>query len=240
MVTRLRGYATFFQLFSIFSLSTFSTFFQLFSNFFPTCFQLFSNFFPTFFQLFFQFFLFFVFYFIQLFFNFFQKKILNFFFTFFSFFKNFLSSIFLKKKFNFFSNFFILFFHFFSTHVTVTSVTWLRLPRHMVRKSLIYTVAWVRGYATFLSINMRLVIAQIRTTIVGVLVWSSTGYCNREWTFSFLLKIKIGTCSPREGCEKKSYVHNQETNNNMDKIVVKKWKISWKKLTTIKERCKKG
>merc|ERR1711951_188668 len=37
----------------------------------------------------------------------------------------------------------------FSTHVTVTSVTWLRLRlrRHMVRESHIQTVAWLRGYA---------------------------------------------------------------------------------------------
>ena len=31
--------------------------------------------------------------------------------------------------------------------VTVTSVTWLRLRRHMVRGFHIYTVAWLRGYA---------------------------------------------------------------------------------------------
>ena len=37
----------------------------------------------------------------------------------------------------------------FSTHVTVTSVTWLRLRlrRRMVRESQIYTAAWLRGYA---------------------------------------------------------------------------------------------
>ena len=37
----------------------------------------------------------------------------------------------------------------FSTHVTVTSVTWLRLRlhRYMVRESHIYTAAWLRGYA---------------------------------------------------------------------------------------------
>ena len=36
----------------------------------------------------------------------------------------------------------------FSTQVTVTSVTWLRLRlrRHMVRGFHIYTVAWLRGY----------------------------------------------------------------------------------------------
>ena len=31
--------------------------------------------------------------------------------------------------------------------VTVTSVTWLRLRRHMVRGFHIYKVAWLRGYA---------------------------------------------------------------------------------------------
>ena len=38
---------------------------------------------------------------------------------------------------------------FFSTLVTVTSLTWLRLRlrRHMVSESHIYTVAWLRGYA---------------------------------------------------------------------------------------------
>ena len=108
-------------------------------------------------------------------------------------------------------------------------------------------VTWLRGYVvTQLFLNFFPTFFSTLVTVTSLtwlrfgLVWSLTGYCNREWTFSFLLKIKIGTCSPREGCEKKSYVHNQETNNNMDKIVVKKWKISWKKLTTIKERCKKG
>ena len=38
----------------------------------------------------------------------------------------------------------------------------------------------------------------------------------------------------------KSYIHNQVTNNNMDKIVVKKWKNKLKKgWQKIKERCKK-
>ena len=36
---------------------------------------------------------------------------------------------------------------FLTVTVTVTSVTWLRLRRHMVRGFHIYKVAWLRGYA---------------------------------------------------------------------------------------------
>ena len=39
--------------------------------------------------------------------------------------------------------------------VTVTSVTWLQLRRHMVRRLHNYTVAWIRGYAvTKLCFNL--------------------------------------------------------------------------------------
>ena len=55
---------------------------------------------------------------------------------------------------------------FLTVTVTVTSVTWLRLRRHMVRELHNYKVAWLRGYANFFKTNFKKCSTHVTVTSV--------------------------------------------------------------------------